>query len=299
MSTQANIISFSRATKVVNGSRPSVSASKTAAKKPTKRPSTPFTQPPNNRQTTGKKPTNRRQSLKQTANRRASASAKTSQEASEEAYEEASNDESSEERGKISKFSEIRRNHNKNKAEKNFSRHYGDSSSSASSAASTSRAALYKGDMGKKHKKAHKMQQDSSSSMSSSSGFKLRNSPRIVATLTVAACLALSCWFLFPVAQRYYQTIRHHEQLQAEYIAIEERNEMIQDQVDYLSSPIGIEDRARAEFGWVKEGEQSAAVYGLGETEEQAAYPQSVAEGSVKPPDTWYSVFLDKVFGVQ
>ena len=69
--------------------------------------------------------------------------------------------------------------------------------------------------------------------------------------------------------------------------------------MDSLSTEAGIEDRARKEFGWVKEGENAANVYGLDTYEDESTYNKAVTPGSVEAPDTWYSPVLDILFGVE
>ena len=87
--------------------------------------------------------------------------------------------------------------------------------------------------------------------------------PRFAAAgLAVVACLAVGCVMLYGPAQQYYQEIRERDRLQAEYAAIEQRNSAIQNEVDSLSTSSGVEDRAREEFGWVKEGESMATGHG-------------------------------------
>ena len=132
------------------------------------------------------------------------------------------------------------------------------------------------------------------------SGISLNpRSPKFVACLMVAACLVLSCVFLYPTAKQYYTTVREHDQLEAEYEALQQRNATIQAEVDNLTTEAGIEDRARKEFGWVKEGENAANVYGLDTYEDDSAYNKAITPGSVEAPETWYSPVLDLVFGVE
>lgn len=113
-------------------------------------------------------------------------------------------------------------------------------------------------------------------------------------------CLALSCWFLYTPAQQYYQSVRERDRLQAEYTAINQRNALLQMEVDALETDAGLEDRARGEFGWVKEGEQTANVRGLAETENSSSnFTANIVPGSVEVPETWYSPMLDALFGVE
>lgn len=204
---------------------------------------------------------------------------------------------------KRSRIEKMKRSAAKNKAGKAFTRQFGSGDSDAS-ATGGSRAALYKGEMGKKHKQSTRMQGNPGQSMGASkkrfSGPSLNpRSPKFVASLMVAACLVLSCVFLYPAAKQYYTTVREHDQLQAEYEALQQRNATIQAEVDSLSTEAGIEDRARKEFGWVKEGENAANVYGLDTYEDESTYNKAVTPGSVEAPDTWYSPVLDILFGVE
>lgn len=202
-----------------------------------------------------------------------------------------------------SRLEKLKRSAAKNKAGKAFTKQFGNGDSDAS-APSGSRAALYKGEMGKKHKQASRMQGNPGQSMGTSkkrlSGISLNvRSPRFVVSIAVAACLVFSCIFLYPTARQYYVTVRQHDQLQAEYAALQQRNEVIKSEVDSLSTDAGIEDRARREFGWVKEGENAVTVYGIDAPGDESAYNKAITPGSVEAPETWYSPILDVVFGVE
>jgi len=117
--------------------------------------------------------------------------------------------------------------------------------------------------------------------------------------MAVSVCLILACWFLYAPAKQYYVTARSFDRLEAEYSAVQEHNQTLQKQVDSLSSPAGIEDRARKEFGWIKEGEQGGTVYGIEREPEEVSYTKTVAPGSVEAPQAWYTALLDVVFGVK
>ncbi|WP_180326623.1 FtsB family cell division protein [Raoultibacter phocaeensis] len=203
---------------------------------------------------------------------------------------------------KTSRIDKLKRSVAKNKAGKAFTRQFGSGDSDASSGGS--RAALYKGEMGKKHKQASRMQGNPGKSMGASkkrfSGISLNpRSPKFVASLMVAACLVLSCVFLYPTAQQYYVAVRERDQLQAEYDALQQRNQTIKAEVDNLSTDAGIEDRARREFGWVKQDEHAANVYGIDAAEDESTYNKAITPGSIDAPETWYSPILDVVFGVE
>ena len=89
------------------------------------------------------------------------------------------------------------------------------------------------------------------------------------------------------------------DQEQAEYAAIEQRNASLESEVNALQTDAGVEDRAHQQFGWVKEGEQTANVKGLTPKEDESTFTANIIPGSVKAPETWYSPLLDAVFGVQ
>lgn len=202
-----------------------------------------------------------------------------------------------------SKLEKLKRSAAKNKAGKAFTRQFGSGDSDAATSGG-SRAALYKGEMGKRHKQAARMQGNPGEAMGASKkrlsgiGSNAR-SPKLLVGMAVVACLVLSCVFLYPTARQYYVTVRQHDQLQAEYAALQQRNEAIRSEVDNLSTNAGIEDRARKEFGWVKEGENAVNVYGIDSSGDESAYNKAITPGSVEAPETWYSPVLDVVFGVE
>lgn len=280
MTRQGSILTFDEAKKAAVRSRPSVASSTSQSKRPTKRNSNSF-RALNNR------PTATASASKPTGNSRKRPAASQSGRIP-----------------KVSKFSEIRKNVAKNKAEKQFSRQFASDPSEASQ--SGPRAAVYKTEMGRQHKKSSKMQSGADTGITgffsrfSFVGFDIRRSPKLIGTTMVVVCLALSCVFLYPTAQQFYTTQRDYDQVQAEYAALESRNNDIQAQVDLLSSEMGIEDRAREEFGWVKEGENAVTVHGLeSDPQETTTYKKSIPAGSVEAPSSWYTSVLDAVFGVE
>lgn len=204
----------------------------------------------------------------------------------------------------------------KSKAEKMFTRQFGDDSAAA--APSGSRAAVYKGEMGKNHKRAFAdlsgkaglstlfslfgKGSSGSAARGAQSGSRSSKSgiPRSAIAAAVLVCVVFSGVFLYPIAQQYYIELRSQARLQAEYTALSERNESIQSEIDHLSTDEGVKDAAREQLGWVDEGDVAVTVEGLeedpAEAEKSAVYAQ-VANGSVKTPATWYSPVLDVVFG--
>lgn len=193
----------------------------------------------------------------------------------------------------------------KSKAERAFTKQFGGSKPSDASQ-SGPRAAVYKGEMGAKHRQAARMQNAESPQASAKRGFSLgslaslKSSPKFIASAAVAVCLVLSCAFLYPPAQQYYHALRERDQLAAEYAALEERNGALESDVSSLQTDAGIEDRAHEQFGWVKKGEETANVRGLDlDDDEASTFRANITPGSVEAPETWYSPFLDALFGVE
>lgn len=311
MSQQGKILSFNEVKRTAK-SRPSVSTSKGVSATTTK------SKPRNSIKATSNASASKKATVKTNGNKKAAASksakpkasVKSAKTTSAKSTRRASQNTGStprvteakkKETAKETQLSKMKRDLSKNKASKQFSRQFGDTSAAAASEGP--RAALYKGQMGRQHKKASKMQNGESGSASLFGRFSLphidlKGSPKMLASLTVVIGLVFSCIFLYPAAQQYYISVREYAQAEAEYEAVLARNEGIESQVNSLSSEEGIEDRARSEYGWVKEGEHAVTVKGLDYEEEEVTYKKSVPAGSVEAPQAWYSPFLDFIFGV-
>lgn len=203
-------------------------------------------------------------------------------------------------RGLAGRLAKARRSASKAKADREFTRRYGDDAPSA--AEPGPRAAVYETQMGRQHKRAARLQDGGASARSAAasrpSGKREGGSARsrLAALGAAAACLLLACLFLYPPAQQYYQEVRERDRLQAEYDAIQQRNDAIQREVDYLSSDAGVQDEARSELGWVLSGERSVSVTGV-DVPDDSTFTANIVAGEIPAPDTWYS-FLDPLFGV-
>jgi cell division protein FtsB len=125
-----------------------------------------------------------------------------------------------------------------------------------------------------------------------------RISPALMVTTVIVLSLVFAAVMLYPVAREYYLVKRENDRLTAEYQAVIERNNRIQQQIDELQTPEGIEDRAREEFGWVREGEEAVNVTGLNVSESSTVLPAAVGVGSIKAPESWWTRLLDEFFGV-
>ena len=203
----------------------------------------------------------------------------------------------------LSRFEKLKRKHAKDKADRKFARQYGGNGDAASGEGG-SRAAVYKGEMGSAHRRSSRMQNEESSSVSRRTrggdsqkpAARLVRKPWFIAAAVAAFCLVFTVSFLYPSAAQLYHSVRERDQLQAEYAAIEQRNDSIQASVDALSTDAGVEDRAHQEFGWVSKGENAVTVYGL-DLDDDSTFTASIVPGSIPAPETWYSKLLDPIFG--
>ncbi|WP_239442848.1 FtsB family cell division protein [Gordonibacter sp. An230] len=158
--------------------------------------------------------------------------------------------------------------------------------------------------MGAKHRLAARMQNEASGKASTKRGsafgsFALLKSRAFVTSVIVVGCLVLSFSFLYPSAQQYYHALRDRDRLAAEYAALADRNESLEGNVEALQTDSGIEAYAHEQFGWVKEGEETANVRGLDLPEEGSTFQANIVSDSIEAPETWYSVLLDPLFGVE
>ena len=191
----------------------------------------------------------------------------------------------------------------KAKAAEQFRRQFGDDVPASDSP--SSRAAVYKGEMGAKQRRATRMQEKESKGFSVGgliSGFSplaLLSSKRFMISAVAVVCVCLGAFFLYGPAQSYYQQVREHDRLALEYQAVSERNEQLQSEVDSLQTDEGVRQRAHEQLGWVENGEESANVSGLDleSGSDSDVVIANVSSESIKAPKTWYSPVLDFVFG--
>lgn len=211
---------------------------------------------------------------------------------------------------RLSKKERRQKSKAKAKAEKLFNRQFGGDAGAPAQAGS--RAAVYKGEMGRNHKRAFNDLGGSNegrgvrggrgaAATSRASQAKAHlSAPIWVYALGLLICIAAALWFLYPMAQQYYVGLRTQDKLEAEYALLSERNAAIQSDIDRLSTDEGVEDVAREQLGWVSKGETAGVVVGLSE-DESSSTPDTVHaqidSASVKTPDTWYSGVLDPIFG--
>jgi len=251
---------------------------------------------PSVKQASGKLPP-----VKQGAGKRPSVSLKNN----EGAHRGASDSQGFDKRPKPSKFSEIKQSRSKSKAGRQFSKQFADDAPSSASAGP--RPAVYKTEMGRQHKKMTQMQSKSYAGESSvgllAAPFQWLKSPKfVVGLMGIVICVVLVGAFLYPVAKQSYTAARQLDQKNAELVAVQANNQAIQNQIDTLSTPEGIEDRARSDYGWTMQGEQGGTVYGLDSSDSSSTTPPATADAvadGVQAPQYWYTGFLDALFGVK
>lgn len=210
---------------------------------------------------------------------------------------------------------ERRKKRSKERAKRMYSRQF--AADEGASVENAPRAALYKGRMGSKQKKAARMQGSlprfslpsffsTGRVRDKASGFVANSSvsPLSLKVLTAVACLVLACLFLYTPAQQYYCSQRENARLTTEYATIENRNQALDVQNDILVSEAGIEDTVRQRFGYVKAGESTGIVVGLSEEttsslRDSEKIEANVLSSSVKAPQEWYTPLLDALFGVE
>lgn len=197
----------------------------------------------------------------------------------------------------------------KQRASRSFERQYGGSKAPSAPSEGGPRAAVYQGQMGAKHRRAAQSLASgalgaATAVASSAAGRKAHGDGqrtglrlRMVVPAVVAACLVATCVFMYGPVQLWYQEMRENDRLQLEYAALQERNSALQDDVDSLSSEAGIEDRVHQQYGWVRSDERAVSVSGISASKD-IDFIANVSPGSVTVPETWYSAFLDPLFGV-
>ncbi|MDO4533548.1 MAG: septum formation initiator family protein [Coriobacteriia bacterium] len=197
------------------------------------------------------------------------------------------------------------------KADRAFTRDYEDVSTPAQEG---SRAAVYRGKMGRTHQRAARMQQTSRTS----SGFqmpaflsgildaipleRLSVRPVFIYSALALMCAAFFAFNVFPAAQDLYLQSRANDQLAAEYQAVLDRNAELEQHVAALQTDEGMEELAHESLGWVKEGEHSVSILTEGSANpgsDTMSDTGTILEGSVPAPETWYSPVLDVVFGYE
>ena len=154
--------------------------------------------------------------------------------------------------------------------------------------------------MGRSHKRAAKIQQEAARNTFSKSAMckptKLSFSKiaenfmglgRVSKALTYCLMtVLLLCIFCYQPAKIYYT---------AELQAVQERNDKLNAAVEALKTDEGVEDKAKSDYGYVKDGEGAVLVTGI-ERHSANTLPEYVDSKKITSPNTWYSGILDTIF---
>lgn len=182
------------------------------------------------------------------------------------------------------------------------------------SAPETSRAALYEMRMGRTHRRSSRMQDSADGKGGKSRSFtfsplallaSIASSQRATRVFLCVCGVVFACVMLYGPCASYYTEVRSVQQLQAEYEALQEYNQEMQSQIDYLNTDEGMEEYIRSELGWIRSDEHMMTVEGLSPSAQSQSASDTSSELStvptdnVKAPDTWYSGVLDTLFGYQ
>lgn len=100
---------------------------------------------------------------------------------------------------------------------------------------------------------------------------------------------------LYPIGCTYYQAMRQQQQLEAVLDAVNQRNDQIENKNKQLETDEGVENQARDEYGWVKDGEHATVVTNS-DDDGAGEMPSQVDETKIEPPHTWYYDILDVIF---
>ena len=169
---------------------------------------------------------------------------------------------------------------------------------------------MYTGKVGKKSKRAIRIQAENSPSGSSKSASKFARESKNSSILTrvasgntvikvalfLVATIALVCVFCYQPAKICYTQIRDTERAAAELQLVQARNEKLSENVSALKTDEGIEDKAKSDYGYVVKGEGAAHVSGI-DTGDNSKLLEYVDSNKVTAPNTALSGVLDAIFG--
>lgn len=113
--------------------------------------------------------------------------------------------------------------------------------------------------------------------------------------LLVVVLAIVTVGILYPIGCTYYQAMRQEQRYQAELDAVNARNDALQEENDALKTDEGVENQARKDLGWVKDGEQAVIISNSNENSE-SEMPSQVDSDDIHAPRTWYYDILDVIF---
>ena len=108
--------------------------------------------------------------------------------------------------------------------------------------------------------------------------------------------IAFAAVIIYPSAKSYYIADRDKQLVEAEYALVQERNQELQDEIDTLKTDEGIENQARAQYGYSYEDENSVVVEGIDNS--ALELPDQVSASDVKLEENAWTQFCDMIFGL-
>lgn len=106
----------------------------------------------------------------------------------------------------------------------------------------------------------------------------------------VVACLVFSICFLYQPARDFYISVREQDRLQAQYDALKNTNNQLQEDIEYLQTEEGIKQRASETLGLIQQGESIGYVAGTdiedGRDNSAASTSSKLAYKNIKTPET-------------
>ncbi len=145
----------------------------------------------------------------------------------------------------------------------------------------------------------HSFARTAKTSMSAADSIARRasRSIKLKGVAVVAILILVAGGILYPAAREYYVSVRNLDRANIYLAQLQERNDQLQENIDALSTDAGIENYARAQYGWVKNGEEAVSVIGL-PTNSQTTTLSTAATSNIKENKSAITAFLDAIFFV-
>ncbi len=156
---------------------------------------------------------------------------------------------------------------------------------------------------GKANKSQHggvRMLSGAAAAACDSAAKRAARSDKFKVAAVVAAVVLMAGIMLYPTAREYYASVRGLERSNAQLAQLEDRNVQLQEGIDALATDDGIENYARSQYGWVKDGEEAVSVIGLADNSSASALEAAGnSSTAVKEEKSALTEFLDAFFGVK
>lgn len=105
---------------------------------------------------------------------------------------------------------------------------------------------------------------------------------RLSVLLVIAFCIVFVIGFLFEPAKNFYQSLRDHDKLVAQYEMLVNANTNLDEEIKFLQTDEGIKEIAREKLGLIPNGESTAYVRG-----EEDKYTNSEEQANINPRSSY------------